>query len=202
MAWRLYVFLVRPIKLIRRKLMKAMVLNSIGDLKMDAAPLELINMPVPIPGEHDILLKVSCCGVCHTELDEIEGRTPPPRFPVIPGHQVIGRVESIGKRVNDIKIGDQMGVAWIFSACGNCKFCLAGNENLCPEFLATDRDANGGYAQYMVVAQKFAYSIPEVFSDEEAAPLLCAGAIGYRSLRLIGLKDGQRLGLAHPGTWS
>jgi alcohol dehydrogenase, propanol-preferring len=175
--------------------MKAMALNSICNLKIDSAPLELISIPDPIPGEHDILLKVSCCGVCHTELDEIEGRMPPPRFPVIPGHQVVGRVESIGKQVNDIKIGDRMGVAWIFSACGHCKFCLAGSENLCPDFLATGRDANGGYAQFMTVARKFAYAIPDVFSDVEAAPLLCAGAIGYRSLRLTGLKDGQRLGL-------
>jgi propanol-preferring alcohol dehydrogenase len=175
--------------------MKAMVLNSICDLKVDSAPLEFIELPVPIPGEQDILLKISCCGVCHTELDEIEGRTPPPQLPVIPGHQVIGRVESIGKQVDDIKIGDRMGVAWIFSACGHCKFCLAGNENLCPDFQATGRDANGGYAQYMTVARKFAYAIPEIFSDEEAAPLLCAGAVGYRSLRLAGLKDGQRLGL-------
>ncbi len=175
--------------------MKAMVLNRLHNLKEDKTPLENTEMPVPIPGEHDILLKISSCGVCHTELDEIEGRTPPPRFPVIPGHQVIGRVESMGKQVNGVKVGDRMGVAWIFSACGHCKFCLAGNENLCPEFLATGRDANGGYAQYMTVPRKFAYAIPEIFSDVEATPLLCAGAIGYRSLRLTGLKDGQRLGL-------
>jgi alcohol dehydrogenase, propanol-preferring len=133
--------------------MKAMVLNRIRDLNVDTAPLELIDLPVPMPGERDIRLKVSCCGVCHTELDEIEGRTLPPRLPVIPGHQVVGRVESVGKQVSDVNIGDRMGVAWIFSACGRCKFCLAGSENLCPEFQATGRDANGGYAQYMVVAR-------------------------------------------------
>ncbi|MFZ2450767.1 MAG: zinc-dependent alcohol dehydrogenase family protein [Methylovulum miyakonense] len=154
-----------------------------------------MEIPVPVPDADGILLKVSSCGVCHTELDEIEGRTPPPRLPIILGHQVIGRVEAIGKQVSGVGIGDRMGVAWIFSACGRCKFCLAGMQNLCPEFQATGRDANGGYAQYMTVAKGFAYTIPDVFSDVEAAPLLCAGAIGYRSLRLAGLKDGQRLGL-------
>ncbi|WP_019865365.1 zinc-dependent alcohol dehydrogenase family protein [Methylovulum miyakonense] len=175
--------------------MKAMVLNKPCNLKENPTPLELMEIPVPVPDADGILLKVSSCGVCHTELDEIEGRTPPPRLPIILGHQVIGRVEAIGKQVSDVGIGDRMGVAWIFSACGRCKFCLAGMQNLCPEFQATGRDANGGYAQYMTVARGFAYTIPDIFSDVEAAPLLCAGAIGYRSLRLTGLKDGQRLGL-------
>lgn len=175
--------------------MKAMVLNKPCNLKENPTPLELMEIPVPVPNADGILLKVSSCGVCHTELDEIEGRTPPPRLPIILGHQVIGRVEAIGKQVSGVGIGDRMGVAWIFSACGRCKFCLAGMQNLCPEFQATGRDANGGYAQYMTVAKGFAYTIPDVFSDVEAAPLLCAGAIGYRSLRLTGLKDGQRLGL-------
>jgi len=176
--------------------MKAMVLKRLCNLTDNRTPLELMELPVPVPGEKEILLKVSACGVCHTELDEIEGRTPPQQFPIVPGHQVVGRVEAVGSKVIDIKIGARVGVAWIFSACGACKFCLAGNENLCPSFEATGRDANGGYAQYMSVAENFAYSIPEVFSDAQAAPLLCAGAIGYRSLRLTGLKDGQRLGLS------
>jgi len=175
--------------------MKAMVLKKLCNLKENQMPLELMELPVPVPGEKEILLKVSVCGVCHTELDEIEGRTPPPRLPIVPGHQVIGRVEAVGGKVNAFKTGDRVGVAWIFSACGICKFCLAGNENLCPVFEATGRDANGGYAQYMTVSEDFAYAIPEVFSDVQAAPLLCAGAIGYRSLRLTRLKDGQRLGL-------
>lgn len=175
--------------------MKAMVLKKLGNLKENKAPLELVELPVPIPREHEILLKVSACGVCHTELDEIEGRTAPLHLPIILGHQVIGRVEVVGSKVSAIKTGDRMGVAWIFSACGECKFCRADHENLCPAFEATGRDANGGYAQYMTVAEHFAYFIPETFSDTQAAPLLCAGAIGYRSLRLTGLKDGQRLGL-------
>jgi len=175
--------------------MKAMVLNALYNLKENQAPLELMELPIPVPGEQEILLKISACGVCHTELDEIEGRTPPPFLPIVPGHQVVGRVEAAGNKVRAIKTGDRVGVAWIFSACGACKFCLAGRENLCPYFAATGRDANGGYAQYMTVAENFVYAIPDVFSDLQAAPLLCAGAIGYRSLRLTGLKDGQRLGL-------
>jgi propanol-preferring alcohol dehydrogenase len=175
--------------------MKAMVLNKLCNLKENQRPLELMDLPVPVPCAQEILLKVSACGVCHTELDEIEGRTPPPRLPIILGHQVVGRVEAVGSKVSTIKTGDRVGVAWIFSACGVCKFCLPGNENLCPAFAATGRDANGGYAQYMNVKEAFAYAIPETFSDVQAAPLLCAGAIGFRSLRLTGLKDGQRLGL-------
>ncbi len=175
--------------------MKAMVIKRLCNLTENQRPLELMELPVPVPGDGEILLKVSACGVCHTELDEIEGRTPPSQLPVVPGHQVVGRVEAVGHKVRDMKIGDRLGVAWIFSACGICKFCLAGNENLCQSFEATGRDANGGYAHYMTVAESFTYTIPDVFSDTEAAPLLCAGAIGYRSLRLTGLKDGQRLGL-------
>jgi propanol-preferring alcohol dehydrogenase len=138
---------------------------------------------------------VFTCGVCHTELDEIEGRTPPPRLPIVLGHQVVGRVEDAGAAVKKFKRGDRVGMAWIFSACGTCKFCRTGQENLCPDFLATGRDADGGYAELMTVREDFAFPIPDFFSDAEAAPLLCAGAIGYRSLRLTGLKDGGNLGL-------
>ncbi|MDP1663753.1 MAG: zinc-dependent alcohol dehydrogenase family protein [Methylobacter sp.] len=175
--------------------MKAMVLKALCNLKEHSLPLKLMDLPIPIPGEHEVLLKVLACGICHTELDEIEGRTPPPHLPIIPGHQVVGRVEALGSKVSTVKLGNRVGVAWIFSACGTCKFCLADHENLCPHFAATGRDANGGYAQYMTVAEAFTYAIPENFSDLQAAPLLCAGAIGYRSLRLSGLKNGQRLGL-------
>lgn len=175
--------------------MKAMVLNRLCRLEENETPLELTTLPDPIPGEKEILVKVSACGVCHTELDEIEGRTPPPILPIVLGHQVVGRVEDLGPKASVFRVGDRVGIAWIYSACGKCKFCLAGNENLCPEFKATGRDANGGYAQYMTVPEDFAYPIPDVFSDAEAAPLLCAGAIGYRSLRLCDLKDGGNLGL-------
>jgi propanol-preferring alcohol dehydrogenase len=175
--------------------MKAMVLKKLCNLKENQLPLELMDLPIPVPNDQEVLIKVSVCGVCHTELDEIEGRTLPPRVPIVPGHQVVGRVEAIGSKVSTIKTGDRVGVAWISSACGDCKFCRAGNENLCPDFVATGRDVNGGYAQYMTIAGDFVYTIPEIFSDIQAAPLLCAGAIGYRSLCLTGLKDGQRLGL-------
>lgn len=175
--------------------MKAMVLNKLCGLEENQTPLELIELPDPVPAGEEILVKVSACGVCHTELDEIEGRTPPPNLPVVLGHQVVGRVEATGNRANTFRIGDRVGIGWIYSACGTCKFCLAGNENLCHAFKATGRDANGGYAQYMTVPEGFAYRIPDGFSDAEAAPLLCAGAVGYRSLRLTGLKDGQNIGL-------
>ncbi|MDP3332872.1 MAG: zinc-dependent alcohol dehydrogenase family protein [Methylococcaceae bacterium] len=175
--------------------MKAMLLNRLCNLTDNPTPLECVDLPAPVAGEKDILIKVSVCGVCHTELDEIEGRTPPKQLPMVLGHQVVGRVEVVGNKVNSIRIGDRVGVAWIFSACGTCKFCLAGNENLCLEFQATGRDAPGGYAEYMVVDEHFAYAIPDAFTDEQAAPLLCAGAIGYRSVRLTELNDGQRLGL-------
>ncbi len=175
--------------------MKAQVLNRITDLSKNEAPLELVEMPVPEPGEGEVLIKVSACGVCHTELDEIEGRTPPLFFPMILGHEVVGRVEKRGSDAAGHSVGDRVGVGWIYSSCGKCKFCLSGRENLCPEFLGTGRDAHGGYAGYMVVPEDFAYPIPSVFTDSEAAPLMCAGAIGYRSLRLANLKDGQSLGL-------
>ncbi len=175
--------------------MKAMILKKLGSISENEVPLEKADLPDPVPGEAEILIRVSACGVCHTELDEIEGRTPPPRLPVIPGHQVIGRVEQTGSKVSNFNIGDRVGVGWIYSSCGRCKFCLKGNENLCHEFKATGRDVNGGYAQFMTVPESFAFSISDAFSDSEAAPLLCAGAIGYRSLGLTKLKDGQNLGL-------
>jgi len=175
--------------------MKAMVLKEIGSMDQNETPLELVDLPIPAPGEDEILIRVSACGVCHTELDEIEGRTPPPRLPVVLGHQVVGRVEKAGARAKKIKVGDRVGVGWIYSACGKCKFCRQGNENLCIDFKATGRDADGGYAQYMTVPEDFTHPIPPAFSDAEAAPLLCAGAIGYRSLRLANLEDGQNLGM-------
>ena len=155
----------------------------------------MADLPVPVPGEGEVRIRVSVCGVCHTELDEIEGRTPPPRLPVVPGHQAVGRVDAVGPGVWKLREGDRVGVPWIFSACGRCKYCRKGDENLCPFFVATGRDADGGYAEFMTVPALFAHPIPEAFTDVEAAPLLCAGAIGYRSLRLAGLEDGEALGL-------
>lgn len=170
-------------------------MKGISSFQENRTPLELVDMPEPVPGDGEILIRVSACGVCHTELDEIEGRTPPPVFPVVPGHQVVGRVAGKGKNASRFKIRDRVGVGWIFSACGHCPACMEENENLCGYFRATGRDTHGGYAEFMTAPETFAYPIPGVFSDVEAAPLLCAGAIGYRSLRLSNLNDGQNLGL-------
>jgi propanol-preferring alcohol dehydrogenase len=172
-----------------------MVLDRICDLSTCSEPLKLRELADPVPANDEVIVRVSACAVCHTELDEIEGRTPPPRFPVVPGHQVVGTVEQAGEDVKALGPGDRVGIAWVYSACGSCRFCLAGNENLCSDFRATGRDADGGYAEYMTVKEDFAFPIPDAFTDAEAAPLLCAGAIGYRSLRLAGLSDGDRLGL-------
>lgn len=171
-----------------------MVLEQVNILTENANPLSKRNIAVPVPEMDEILIRVSTCGVCHTELDEIEGRTVT-RIPVVPGHQIVGYVEKIGSEVSSVKVGDRVGVGWIWWACGKCSFCKSGNENLCSEFLATGRDVNGGYAEFMIARDKFVYPIPPLFSDEEAAPLLCAGAIGYRSLRLSGIKNGEYLGL-------
>lgn len=175
--------------------MKAMVLNRVVDLAENRKPLSFEKVEDPSPKQGEILIKISTCGVCHTELDEIEGRTPPPFFPVILGHQIVGVVIETGDGCKRFKVGDRIGIAWINSACGKCNFCLSGNENLCADFKATGRDVHGGYAELTTVLEDFAYPIPLEFSDLEAAPLLCAGAIGYRSLRLANIEDGQTLGL-------
>jgi propanol-preferring alcohol dehydrogenase len=175
--------------------MKCWVIDQKVDLKTESAPLKLIDLPVPEARSGELLLKVKACGVCHTEIDEIEGRTPPAVYPVIPGHQVIGIVLQHAGTRKDIQIGDRVGVAWIHHACGKCIYCKTGQENLCPDFSATGRDIHGGYSEYMVADENFVYKIPARFSDAEAAPLLCAGAIGFRSLSLCSLKNGMSLGL-------
>jgi propanol-preferring alcohol dehydrogenase len=175
--------------------MRAMILDGTYDLSKDKSPLKLVELPIPEPKAKEVLVKVSVCGVCRTDLDEVEGRTLPSKFPIIPGHQIVGRVEKTGNKVSKLKIGDRVGIAWINSACGRCRFCLSGKENLCYEFKATGRDVDGGYAEYTLVDEDFAYKIPDNFSDEESAPLLCAGAIGYRSLSLCNTKDGENIGL-------
>jgi alcohol dehydrogenase, propanol-preferring len=175
--------------------MKAMLIHRIAGLNVTSEPLSLKNIPRPAPEPGELLIRVSVCGVCHTELDEIEGRTPPPNLPVVPGHQVVGVVESCGENAEGFSKGDRVGVAWIHSACGTCEHCRGGEENLCGQFKATGRDVNGGYAGYMTIPAAFACPVPNELSDESAAPLLCAGAIGYRSLSLTGIKNGARLGL-------
>lgn len=169
--------------------MKAMVLPRIVTLDEVEAPLELAELAVPEPRAGEVLIRVSACGVCHTELDEIEGRTAPPRLPVVPGHEVVGTVERLGEGAGRLAVGTRVGVGWIFSSTGE------NDENLDPAFRATGRDANGGYAEFMAVPEDYAYPLPDVFSDRQAAPLLCAGAIGYRALRLARIEDGDLLGL-------
>lgn len=176
--------------------MMAMVLTGASRCAENPAPLLLSELSEPTPGEGEILIAVSACGVCHTEIDEIEGRLPPPSYPVVLGHQIVGKVASRGPGAGRFRIGDRVGVGWIHWACGACEACRRGNENLCGRIRATGRDVNGGYAEFLTVPEAFAYDIPAIFTDAEAAPLLCAGAIGHRSLRLTGLRDGQSLGLS------
>ncbi len=172
--------------------MKAMILRGISPVENE--PLKMEEIPDPSPGPEQILVRISACGICHTELDEIEGRLPP-RLPIVLGHQIVGTVVRLGSGASRFHAGDRAGIAWIHSACGKCRFCKGGNENLCLEFRGTGCHAHGGYAQFTVVSEDFAYLIPERFSDAQATPLLCAGAIGYRDLILSGIKKGQTLGL-------
>jgi propanol-preferring alcohol dehydrogenase len=173
--------------------MKAMVLESVSSV--EERPLKLVDLPKPVPGRDEIVVRISACGVCHTELDEIEGRVPPSRFPMILGHEIVGRVEGLGTGAKRFRKGDRVGIAWINWACGKCPFCLSGEENLCDTARWTGKDAPGGYAQFTVVSEDFAYPIPDEFTDVKAAPLLCAGVIGYRALTLSRMEDGKVLGL-------
>ena len=169
--------------------MRAMLLNATASMDENPSPLTLADVPRPTPDAGEVLIEVSACGVCHTELDEIEGRTPPPELPVVPGHEAVGRVVELGAGCCQHAIGARVGVGWIHSSDGSEE------ENISAAFRATGRDADGGYAEYMVVPERYAYPIPDTFSDIEAAPLLCAGGVGYRSLRLAAITNGQVLGL-------
>jgi alcohol dehydrogenase, propanol-preferring len=175
--------------------MRAMVLQRQPTTPSSGTPLEATDVPMPTGGRGDLVVRVSVCGVCRTDLDLVEGRLVAPRYPVIPGHQVIGRVAQAGADVAELREGDRVGIAWINSACGSCPWCRTGRENLCPLFRSTGCDVDGGYAEYAAVPAEFAHVIPEELPDASAAPLLCAGAIGWRSLRLTGLSDGEPLGL-------
>ena len=176
--------------------MRAMILErpDAGD-STPWRPLQPRELPTPVPGDDELLVRVDVCGVCRTDLDIAEGRLVAPKYPVVPGHQVVGRVAGVGKNVKEFREDDRVGVAWIHWACGECTWCRAGNENLCPGFRSTGCDAHGGYAEYVTVPAAFAHPIPAILSDTEAAPLLCAGAIGWRSLGLTNLRDGEVLGL-------
>lgn len=173
--------------------MKAMVLERIA--AVDERPLHMVNMPDPQPGPGEIRVRVSACGVCRTDLHVIEGDLPEHTLPIIPGHQVVGRVDALGPGVGEFAPGDRVGVAWLRGTCGSCEYCLRGAENLCPDSRYTGYHANGGYAELAVVSEGFAYPIPDGFDDLQAAPLLCAGIIGYRALQRAEVPPGGRLAL-------
>jgi propanol-preferring alcohol dehydrogenase len=175
--------------------MRAMAITHVGPLTPDAEPLTAVDVPAPVPARDEVLIRVSACGVCHTDLDEIEGRLRPSALPRIPGHQIVGTVEACGADVTGVQQHARVGVAWLARTCGRCRFCRSGRENLCPDFAGTGRDVDGGYAEYAVAAADAIHPLPAVFSDVEAAPLLCAGAIGFRALALARLSDGDALGL-------
>lgn len=173
--------------------MKAMVLDHTNDVS--TSPLRLHDRPIPVPEAGRVLVKIHVCGVCRTDLHVVEGELPDIPFPLIPGHQAVGTVIRVGSKVSEVQEGDRVGIAWLQGTCGQCDFCTSGRENLCLQATFTGYQVAGGYAEYAVVPARFAYPIPPIFSDEEAAPLLCAGIIGYRALRLSGIQPGQRLGL-------
>lgn len=175
--------------------MKAMILRSTCDLLDNDTPLELLEIPTPKPAEGEVLIRVLACGICHTDMDEVEGRVVPPSLPIVPGHQAVGVVEERGSGVRNFDAGDMVGIAWIGGACGKCPYCSSGRENLCHDFIATGRDRNGGFAELMVADADFVHRIPEGMDPVKTAPFLCAGAIGYRCVRLSGITDGDAVGL-------
>ena len=162
---------------------------------IEQKPLKLVNHLTPVPGSEDILLRIKVCGVCHTDLHTVEGELPQVHLPLIPGHQIVGIVEKTGEKTSRFNVGDRVGAAWLNSTDETCSFCRSGSENLCEDARFTGYHVNGGYAEYMVISEKYALRIPEIFSDAEASPLLCAGIIGYRALKQCWIKPGQRLGL-------
>jgi propanol-preferring alcohol dehydrogenase len=179
--------------------MKAMLLTAPAPVDPAATaergPLVPVELPIPEPAPGQIRLRVRACGVCHTDLHLVEGELPLPKLPVVPGHQIVGAVDALGAGVTRFALGDRAGVPWLYSTCGQCGYCCRGQENLCDDARFTGQHADGGFAEWMVAPADFAYPIPDGFPDEQAAPLLCAGIIGYRSLRLSEIRPGETLGL-------
>ncbi len=173
--------------------MRAMILER--PRPVGEAPLHLNELRTPTPGPGEILVRIRCCGICHTDLHTVEGDLQLPKLPVVPGHQIVGIVDAVGSGTQIFKKGDRVGIPWLHSTDNQCDYCRRGLENLCDHAQFTGFHVNGGFADYTVVHENYAYRMPEVFSDENAAPLLCAGIIGYRSYRLSGIQPGQRLGL-------
>jgi propanol-preferring alcohol dehydrogenase len=172
--------------------MKAMLLRKPGPAEQ--SPLTLTDLPTPTPGDDELLLRVHVCGVCHTDLHTVEGEIKA-RLPIVPGHQIVGVAEKVGASVKEFRIGDRVGVPWLYHTCGECEFCRSDRENLCINAQFTGFSVNGGYAEYAVARAAFAVKIPDSFDDAHAAPLLCAGIIGYRALRLSSVRPQQTLGL-------
>jgi len=170
-------------------------MQLVSPAPVESGPLRAVEMPDPTPGPGELLVRVRACGVCHTDLHVVEGDLPLPKLPIVPGHQVVGVVEELSPGAGGFKLGDRVGIAWLRWTCGVCRFCITGDENLCERAQFTGLDADGGYAELAVVPADFAYPIPEGYRDHEAAPLLCAGVVGYRALRRSGIAPGGRLGL-------
>ena len=173
--------------------MKALLLRNAAPI--ETAPLEPAEIPVPEPGDREILIRVRACGLCHTDLHTVEGELALPKMPLVPGHQIVGVVQEVGEGVSRLGPGDRVGLGWLNSACGECAFCRSERENLCLAGRFTGYHVDGGYAEYVVAPAAFTYPLPQGFSDEQAAPLLCGGVIGYRALRLSGIRPGEVLGL-------
>jgi propanol-preferring alcohol dehydrogenase len=173
--------------------MRAMVLEK--QAPVEESPLRLRDVPAPTPGQGEVRVRVRACGICRTDLHTVEGDVPLRRSPLIPGHQIVGVVDALGAGVKTLREGERVGVAWVYSTCGECAYCKKGLENLCDRARFTGWDADGGYAEAMIVSESFAYALPAGFSDLQAAPLLCAGIVGFRSFRLSGARPGERVGL-------
>ncbi len=173
--------------------MRAMLLES--PQSADNSPLRFADIPVPEPGSGEVRVRIRCCAVCHTDLHIVEGDLTLPRIPIVPGHQIVGTVVALGSGVQKLKAGERVGIPWLYSTDGTCPYCRRQTENLCEQARFTGYHEHGGYAEYCVVREDFAHTMPAAFSDEHAAPLLCAGVIGYRAYRLSGVEPGQRLGL-------
>lgn len=173
--------------------MNAMVLAEIAPI--ESSPLRLLEMPVPQPALGEVRIKVRCCAICRTDLHVIEGELPTRKLPLVPGHQIVGVVDAMGEGCVRLSVGQRVGIAWLRHTCGHCRFCLAGRENLCEGQRFTGYHADGGYAEYALIDENFAYEIPEGFSDIQAAPLLCSGIVGYRALKRANLPSGGRLAI-------
>lgn len=173
--------------------MRAMLLEK--PKPAEEAPLRAADIPLPVPGQGEVRVQVHACAVCHTDLHIVEGDLPLPQLPIVPGHQIVGVVDALGAGASRFREGERVGIPWLYSTCGECAYCRKGLENLCERARFTGYHVNGGYAEAVVVPEAFAYPIPPLFSDLQAAPLLCAGIIGFRALRLSNVRPGERLGL-------